>query len=152
MNNRYWRYILYGGLALAAMLSGLIFQLGTNGGRPPAAPPVESKPVDSAEVEPVGYEQASGARIYAHYCSVCHGATGEGDGFNAFNLDPRPRNFKDREWQRAVTDRELQAIVRGGGPVIQKSALMPAWGRVLNDRQVEHVLQYVRAIGVSPPS
>lgn len=143
---------MYAGLALAAMLVSLIFQLGMIGGRQPEASRVESKPADSSEAEPLGYEQASGARIYAHYCSVCHGETGEGDGFNAFNLDPRPRNLKDREWQRAVTDRELRTVVRGGGPLIQKSALMPAWGRVLNDRQVEHVLQYIRGMEGLPPS
>ncbi|MCH8028240.1 MAG: hypothetical protein IID63_08985, partial [candidate division Zixibacteria bacterium] len=25
-------------------------------------------------------------RLYLHYCSVCHGAEGKGDGFNAYNL------------------------------------------------------------------
>ncbi|MEE9170069.1 MAG: c-type cytochrome [bacterium] len=41
------------------------------------------------------YAERKGKHLYAHYCAVCHGASGEGDGFNAFNLDPRPRNLAD---------------------------------------------------------
>ncbi|MBI4475284.1 MAG: c-type cytochrome [Acidobacteria bacterium] len=152
MNNRYWRYILYAGLLLATTVVSLMFQLGLIWGGRPAGTHAGSRQGGSSEVEPPGYEQAGGERIYSHYCSVCHGETGEGDGFNAFNLEPRPRNFKDKGWQRAVTDRELRAVVRDGGPAIQKSASMPPWGLVLNDRQVEHVLQYIRAMGVAPPS
>ena len=34
-----------------------------------------------------------GQEIYRHDCQTCHGEGGAGDGFNAFNLDPRPRDL-----------------------------------------------------------
>ena len=41
------------------------------------------------------YAERKGKQLYDHYCAVCHGSSGEGDGFNAFNLDPRLRNLAD---------------------------------------------------------
>jgi mono/diheme cytochrome c family protein len=38
---------------------------------------------------------AEGRTVYVHYCASCHGETGHGNGFNAINLDPYPRDLTD---------------------------------------------------------
>ncbi|MBI3609692.1 MAG: cytochrome c [Nitrospirae bacterium] len=39
---------------------------------------------------------AKGRAIFSQYCTGCHGDKGRGDGFNAHNLDPGPRDLTDR--------------------------------------------------------
>jgi len=38
---------------------------------------------------------SNGKKIYQWYCSPCHCIRGDGKGFNAKNLDPRPANHTD---------------------------------------------------------
>src|SRR6266498_3531699 len=72
--------------------------------RPSASKPVTAKaPVDS-------YELRLGKGLYSHYCQTCHGETGAGDGFNAFNLDPRPRDLSNPVSQKK-SDAELAAEI-----------------------------------------
>jgi mono/diheme cytochrome c family protein len=115
----------------------------------PAPKPVAAKaPVDS-------YELRLGKGIYSHYCQTCHGETGAGDGFNAFNLDPRPRDLSDPALQKKKSDAELADTIRRGGAGVGLSALMPPWGHTLSARQIDEVILFVRALrkgsGPEPP-
>ncbi|HFB98211.1 MAG TPA: cytochrome c [Bryobacterales bacterium] len=92
------------------------------------------------------FEEANGFEIYQRYCLVCHGELGEGDGFNAFNLDPKPRSLVDEFMSTRVSDRELSEAVRLGGRERGKSPLMPAWGRTLGDRRIRYVVSYIRLL------
>ena len=106
--------------------------------------PGDSKPETPKPETVLTYEQANGKALFATYCSICHGAAGEGDGFNAFNLNPRPRNLADRPAMAAFTDDQLyEAIARGGGKR-GKSNLMPPWGYTLNQRQIRYLVAYLR--------
>ncbi len=114
----------------------------------PAPKPVAARaPVDS-------YELRLGKGIFRHYCQTCHGETGAGDGFNAFNLDPRPRDLSDPAFQKKKTDAELADTIRRGGAGVGLSALMPPWGHTLSARQIDEVILSVRALrkaGPEPP-
>lgn len=92
------------------------------------------------------YELRLGKGVYSHYCQTCHGETGAGDGFNAFNLDPRPRDFSDPAFQKLKSDADLADAVRRGGAGVGLSPLMPPWGHTLSARQVDEVVLYVRAL------
>ncbi len=92
------------------------------------------------------FEEANGFEIYQRYCLVCHGELGEGDGFNAFNLDPKPRSLVDEFMRSRVSDRELAEAIRLGGREQGKSQLMPGWGRTLSDRQIRYVVSYIRLL------
>jgi mono/diheme cytochrome c family protein len=108
--------------------------------RTPAPKPVAAKaPVDS-------YELRLGRETYRHYCQTCHGETGAGDGFNAFNLDPRPRDLSDPAFQKKKSDAELADTIRRGGAGVGLSALMPPWGHTLSARQIDEVILSVRAL------
>jgi mono/diheme cytochrome c family protein len=118
--------------------------------RTPAPKPVAAKaPADS-------YELRLGKGIYRHYCQTCHGETGAGDGFNAFNLDPRPRDLSDPAFQKKKSDLELADTIRRGGAGVGLSALMPPWGHTLSARQINEVILSVRALrkgsGPEPPA
>jgi mono/diheme cytochrome c family protein len=87
---------------------------------------------------------------YRHYCQTCHGETGAGDGFNAFNLDPRPRDLSDPSFQTKKSDAELADTIRRGGAGVGLSALMPPWGHTLSTRQIDEVILSIRALGKTP--
>jgi mono/diheme cytochrome c family protein len=95
---------------------------------------------------PASYELRLGKMVFAYYCQTCHGETGAGDGFNAFNLDPKPRDLSDPAFQKKKTDQDLEDAVRRGGSGVGLTALMPPWGKTLSDRQIAEVVLYVRTL------
>ncbi len=89
------------------------------------------------------YELRLGRGAYQRYCQTCHGEAGAGDGFNAFNLDPRPRDLGDPVLQKK-SDADLADAIRRGGAGVGLSPLMPPWGRTLSAAQIDHVVLYLR--------
>ena len=75
-------------------------------------------PVSDAAVEAANVK-------FKTLCITCHGAGGKGDGVAAANLNPKPRDYTNAEWQDSVTDEYLASIIVGGGPSVGKSVLMP---------------------------
>jgi mono/diheme cytochrome c family protein len=59
-------------------------------------------------------------------CGACHGPAGAGDGPGAVALNPKPRNFGDKEWQTSVTDEQIRKTMTYGGAAVGKNAAMPA--------------------------
>lgn len=85
-----------------------------------------------------------GKKLYAHYCTPCHGINGNGKGFNAKNLDPRPADHTNTQFMRKRSDKDLYDAIRGGGKAVGKSPLMPPWGKTLNDEQIKALILYLR--------
>lgn len=111
--------------------------------RKPAGKPAAAA---AAPPKPMSYELRLGRATYEHYCQTCHGETGAGDGFNAFNLDPRPRDLSDPAFQKKKTDADLTDAIQRGGAGVGLSAMMPPWGRTLSKEQVEQVVLYLRSL------
>jgi mono/diheme cytochrome c family protein len=108
--------------------------------RPPAAP-------KAAATNPMpSYELRLGRATYQHYCQTCHGETGAGDGFNAFNLDPRPRDLSDPSFQKKKTDADLADTIQRGGAGVGLSPLMPPWGKTLSSAQIGQTILYLRPL------
>ncbi len=114
------------------------------------APPAVATVPAAAEPVPLGYELQLGRETYRHYCMTCHGEGGAGDGFNAFNLDPHPRDYSDPAFQKKKTDAELADAIRRGGAGVGLSALMPPWGHTLSDPQINQVVLYIRTLERKP--
>lgn len=95
-------------------------------------------------VEPVGPSSA----LFARRCSVCHGATGRGDGAAAAGIHPKPRDLRDAQWQQSVTDEQLRAVILGGGLARGLSASMPSHGD-LNAQQVQELVGFIRSLAAA---
>ncbi len=89
-----------------------------------------------------------GKATYGYYCAHCHGVKGNGNGFNAVNLDPKPRDHTDggEPYMTGRTNEELFEAVRNGGKGIGKSPFMPPWGGVLSDKEIWSLVAYMRTL------
>jgi len=94
----------------------------------------------------LGYNARQGRALYRHYCLNCHGDEGKGDGFNAYNLDPRPQSLADSTFQAQHSDADLVTAIHSGGAAVGLSRAMPPWGRTLNARQIHDVVTYLRTL------
>lgn len=147
------------GLTVSILAAASVLALGGDGcrnGGGPRPSGAESAEVDSAgaiysaaklPTPELGYNAREGQALYRHYCLNCHGNEGRGDGFNAYNLDPRPRSLADSAFQAQHVDSDLLAAIRSGGGAVGLSTGMPPWGRTLNERQIQNVVAYVRMLG-----
>jgi mono/diheme cytochrome c family protein len=123
-------------------------------GNPASAPagsavPAQAASAPAASVLPLpdlGYNAREGRALYRHYCLTCHGEEGHGDGFNAYNLDPKPRDLADPAFQAKRTDEDLVAVIRSGGGVAGLSTGMPPWGRTLSERKIRNIVDYLRTL------
>ena len=103
---------------------------------------------EAAESGLLSYEQRQGRHLYLKYCSVCHGEEGKGDGFNAFNLDPKPRDFTDVAYMNALSDVRVAETMSQGGRGVNRSPLMPSWGGRMSEKEMAYVVDYIRSISV----
>jgi mono/diheme cytochrome c family protein len=108
------------------------------------------KVAESVPLRTLSYEEMQGSDLYGKYCQVCHGQEGKGDGFNAFNLDPHPRDFTDSAYMKALSDDQIVQTIAGGGRSVNKSPLMPAYGWTLNRQQIRYLASYVRSFRGGP--
>ncbi len=80
-----------------------------------------------------------GRRLYRDNCVACHGSDGDGEGPRAYFIYPRPRNLAHPasrgDFNREVLFRAIKYGVRGRE--------MPAWGKVLDDRQILDITAYL---------
>lgn len=93
-----------------------------------------------------GADPSQGAHWFSFYCVHCHGWNGKGDGPTAAVLDPRPRNQTNGKYMNHISNLEMFAVIKGGGPARNLSEAMPAWGNVLQDQDIWNVVAFMRAI------
>jgi cytochrome c553 len=89
------------------------------------------------------YTERQGKQLFEQYCVVCHGQTGEGDGFNAYNLNPRPHSLSDSTYMKALSSETLTETISVGGKGINKSVLMPAYQNTLSKSQISNLVVYI---------
>lgn len=92
------------------------------------------------------YAERRGRRFFLHYCAVCHGEVGAGDGFNAYNLTSKPRDFTDPGFMKAVSDGQLTEVITQGGRGVNKSPAMPAWEYTLSSDEIRDVVAFIRTL------
>jgi mono/diheme cytochrome c family protein len=90
------------------------------------------------------YTERRGKRLYEHYCAICHGVQGKGDGFNAYNLNPKPKDIAENGYLNSVTNDWLKQVISLGGRGVKRSVLMPAYEGTLNEEQTADVVAYLR--------
>ena len=106
-------------------------------------------PTGSARVaaQDVGTEaqRESGKKLYLKNCSQCHGEKGDGEGYAAPHLRPRPRNFTTGKFKIRTTPngalpthQDLVNIIRRGMPYTS----MPAWPD-FSDQEVSDLAYFI---------
>lgn len=92
-------------------------------------------------------QAADGEQLYKFYCAQCHGLQGKGDGPNVtkdFPVDPR--NFTKADEMNKLSDADIRNVIRDGGPVADKSPMMPPWGKTLAKDEVDALVKYLRVL------
>jgi mono/diheme cytochrome c family protein len=84
-------------------------------------------------------EAPSPARLFSSTCARCHGESG-GGGSPAGPDAPAPRNFRDLDFQRSRTDRQIRTTIASG-----KAPWMPAFENAFDDRQLDDLVRAVRS-------
>jgi mono/diheme cytochrome c family protein len=100
----------------------------------------------------LGYQQALGRQLNDQYCERCHNPESTSERVSNFdNLEIKPHPFTEGDTLNKLSDADLTAIISHGGPALNKSALMPAWGNTLSKSDIQALVSYIRAIS-DPPS
>ena len=100
----------------------------------------------------LGYQQTLGRRLNDQYCDRCHNSESTAERVSNFdNLEVKPHPFSEGDTLNKISDADLTAIIANGGPALQKSALMPAWGNTLSKSDIQALIAYIRAVS-DPPS
>lgn len=87
-------------------------------------------PVEEVAKDPQALKM--GERLFATYCSICHGSDAKGAvGFP---------NLTDDDWRWGGDAKSIETTILGG-----RHAAMPAWGEVLGDKGVQDVAAFVTA-------
>jgi mono/diheme cytochrome c family protein len=100
-----------------------------------------------AAAQDVGTEaqREAGKTLYLKFCAQCHNDNGDGEGYAAPHLRPRPRNFTTGKFKVRTTPngalpthQDLVDIIRRGMPYTS----MPAWPD-LSDQDVSNLAHFI---------
>lgn len=87
-----------------------------------------------------------GKHLFRHYCAVCHGDSGKGNGINADQLgDVHPTDLTTSEFDK-YSDEEIFEVIEGGGAAVDISYYMPPWGGVFSEDQMDSLVAYLRTL------
>jgi mono/diheme cytochrome c family protein len=109
------------------------------------SPPKVARAVPEKNPVPFSNESAArGEAVYLNRCWGCHGKKADGNGPNAADIVPRPRNLRNGPFVRSVSYARLHESIKYG---VQGTA-MPAAGFdfALDDETIGDLVNYVLAI------
>lgn len=99
----------------------------------------------------LGYQEQLGFQLENKYCASCHDPESTAERVSNYdNLEIKPHSFTDGDWLNRMSDDDLTAIISHGGPAVNKSALMPAYGHTLHQAEIEALLSYIRLVSDPP--
>lgn len=102
----------------------------------------DASPAPSAEAT------AEAKQLYSTVCTSCHGAAGKGDGAAAPALNPKPRDFTTKDWQKATKDDQIDKVILEGGAAVGKSPTMPGNPQLKSKPEVVAALRaLIRSFG-----
>jgi mono/diheme cytochrome c family protein len=91
---------------------------------------------------------AKGRKVFSRYCTPCHGESGQGDGYNAKNLDPHARDLTDgkEEYMSKLTNQEIYEVIEKGGRGVDLAPLMPSWGKHFSEEEIWSLVAFIRTL------
>jgi mono/diheme cytochrome c family protein len=98
--------------------------------------------------DPTSPDPERGAHLFAHYCAICHGPTGRGDGMNAHYLENI--QLPDLSAPQYVEERGIQTIMEiirdgGAGTSTQRSA-MPAYKHTFSKSDFQDIIAHIQRL------
>ncbi len=84
--------------------------------------------------------------LYMNYCSSCHGANGDGAGYNARFLPATPTKHADASHMTNRPDDTLFDGIYAGGYILNKSHRMPPWGSTLERKEIWQLVTFMRQL------
>ena len=82
-----------------------------------------------------------GMELYQQYCQVCHGVEGDGDGIMTNLMGIMPMDHTNPNETNSLDNEELVESILDG-----KGRYMPAWRGILDQRDVEALVSYIRLL------
>jgi high-affinity iron transporter len=99
-----------------------------------------------SQVPAITPEPSRGAALFAQHCSVCHGASGAGDGPASIGLEPPPSNLRD---QQRLNRLSLYDLFNTIGLGIEGTG-MAAYANQLDERQRWDLASYIAGFSAAP--
>jgi mono/diheme cytochrome c family protein len=92
---------------------------------------------------PARAADADAAKIFGKTCALCHGPEGQpAESFAKLGV----RSFKDKEWQKATPDAQIEKSIREG----KKGTLMASFEKQFSPEEIKALVAYVRKLGGPP--
>lgn len=99
----------------------------------------------------LGYQERWGAELDEKYCARCHNPESTPERVSNFdNLEVKPHAFTEGDTLNKMSEADLTSIISHGGPALNRSALMPAYGYTLNKSEIQAVIAYIRMVSDPP--
>ena len=97
---------------------------------------------------PLDYNQDQGKRIFYQQCVWCHADSTPAGPSNRSNVSPDPPLMNDGNILNKESDASLHKIIAMGGSAVGKSAMMPPYGAMLSEEEINDLIAYIRVIAV----
>jgi len=89
---------------------------------------------------PAAARAEDAAKIYGKTCALCHGPEGKpNETFAKMGV----RSFKDKDWQKATSDAQIETSIREG----KKGTLMAAFEKQFSPEEIKALVAHVRKLG-----
>ena len=99
----------------------------------------------------LGYQQTLGRILADQYCQRCHNPESTVERVSNYdNLEVKPHSFTEGDTYNKISDADLTAMISYGGPALNRSALMPAWGNTLSKSDIAALISFIRAVSDPP--
>jgi mono/diheme cytochrome c family protein len=99
----------------------------------------------------LGYQQTVGRQLNRQYCSRCHDPESTPERVSNFdNLATKPHAFTEGDALNKMSDADLIAVISHGGPALNRSPEMPAFGYTLSKNEIQALISYIRAVADPP--
>ena len=129
--------ILFAAFGIAVLAAAVVAGGEQQPRRPEAEKLKNPVPGDAASIE-------EGKKLYGRHCASCHGPTGKGDGGMALS-GGTPANLTDETWDHGSSDGEIFVVIRDG-----TSTDMESYKEKLTEKQIWHLVNFIRSLGPKP--
>jgi mono/diheme cytochrome c family protein len=128
-------------LVSSSLVLAALFALGCSKGEAPVGDAAKGPGASAAAITPAIRD------TFKTTCAPCHGESGRGDGPGAVALNPKPRNYTDKEWQKKVSDEDIKKTILYGGAAVGKSPVMPASPQLDKPETLNGLVALIREFG-----